>query len=87
LRETVSRSRRSTEFLGSESRSEHFSVEPAVMPTQIEQLPDLAGYLKQASDPRWQSVRLAAVRQWRERQPVAPASAAPSRGREEHYRE
>jgi type IV secretory pathway TraG/TraD family ATPase VirD4 len=87
LRETVSRSRRSTEFLGSESRSEHFSVEPAVMPSQIEQLPDLAGYLKQASDPRWQSVRLAAVRQWRERQPAAPASAAPSRGREEHYRE
>jgi type IV secretory pathway TraG/TraD family ATPase VirD4 len=84
LRETVSRSRRSTEFFGSVSRSEHFSVEPAVMPSQIEQLPDLAGFLKQASDPRWQSVRLAAVRQWRSRQPGNSESAAPSRTREGH---
>jgi type IV secretory pathway TraG/TraD family ATPase VirD4 len=66
LRTTVSRSRRHSEFLGSISRSEHFSVEPAVLPSQIEQLPDLAGYLKHASDPEWHRVRLDAVRRWNE---------------------
>jgi hypothetical protein len=34
------------------------------LPAQIEQLPDLAGYLKQASDPRWHKVRLDAVQRW-----------------------
>jgi type IV secretory pathway TraG/TraD family ATPase VirD4 len=58
LRSTVSRSRRLTEFFGSVSHSEHFSVEPAVLPSQIEQLPDLSGYLKQASDPKWRQVKL-----------------------------
>ncbi|HEV7614198.1 MAG TPA: type IV secretion system DNA-binding domain-containing protein [Steroidobacteraceae bacterium] len=61
---TVSTSRRWTEFFGSVSRSEHLSVEPAVLPSQIEQLPDLAGFLKYASDPRWQRVRLDATRAW-----------------------
>jgi hypothetical protein len=87
VRETVSRSRRATEFLGSVSRSEHFAVEPAVMPSQIEQLPDLTGYLKQASDPRWQSVRLAAVRQWQDRRPGTSSYDAPSRMREGNVRE
>jgi hypothetical protein len=67
LRSTVSKSRRYTEFLGSVTRSEHFSVEPAVLPSQIEQLPDLSGYLKHASDPEWHRVRLDAVRRWNER--------------------
>ena len=66
LRTTVSRSSRPTEFFGSVSRSEHFNVEPAVLPAQIEQLPDLAGYLKRASDPQWHRVRLDAVRRWNE---------------------
>jgi type IV secretory pathway TraG/TraD family ATPase VirD4 len=87
LRETVSRSRRPAEFLSSVSRSEHFSVEPAVMPSQIEQLPDLAGYLKQASDPRWQSVRLAAVRQWQDRHAAPSAVATVSRARQEIERD
>lgn len=64
LRTTTSRSRRQMDFVGTVSCSEHFSVEPAVLPSQIEQLPDLAGYLKHASDPRWYRVRLAAVSQW-----------------------
>ena len=64
MRTTVSKSRRPTELLGSVSRTEHYSVEPAVLPSQIEQLPDLAGYLKHASDPQWRRVRLDAVRQW-----------------------
>ena len=63
-RTTESHSHRYGEFGGSMSQSEHFSMEPAVLPAQIEQLPDLAGYLKQASDPRWHKVRLDAVQRW-----------------------
>jgi hypothetical protein len=74
LRTTVSRSHRQTELLGSISRSEHFSVELAVLPSQIEQLPDLTGYLKRASDPQWQRVRLDAVRQWNERRAAQRAN-------------
>ncbi len=76
LRTTVSRSRRYDELFGSVSRSEHFNVEPAVLPSQIEQLPDLAGYLKHASDPTWHRVRLDAVRRWSEHR-----SEEQSRGR------
>ena len=68
-RTTTSHSHRYGELGGSMSRSEHFSVEPAVLPAQIEQLPDLAGYLKQASDPRWHKVRLDAVQRWNEQRP------------------
>jgi hypothetical protein len=78
-RTTISKSRRQTEFLGSISRTEHYSLEPAVLPSQIEQLPDLAGYLKHASDPQWRRVRLDAVRQWnahREGRPAAGDAAA-----------
>jgi type IV secretory pathway TraG/TraD family ATPase VirD4 len=76
LRTTVSRSRRDAEFWGSTSRSEHFSVEPAVLPSQIEQLPDLAGYLKHASDPEWHRVRLEAVRRWNDGRTVQRARAS-----------
>jgi hypothetical protein len=55
---STSRSRRPTELFGSLTRSEHLAVEPAVMGSEIEQLPDLAGYLKLASRPAWQRVRL-----------------------------
>jgi Type IV secretion-system coupling protein DNA-binding domain len=64
---TVSKSRRATEFLGSVTHSEHRSLESAVLPSEIEQLPDLAGYLKYASDPQWQRVRLDATRAWQQR--------------------
>ena len=47
-----SRSRTST------TTSDHHSTEPAVMPAEIEQLPDLAGYLKLASRPEWMKVRV-----------------------------
>src|SRR5882672_9711813 len=67
MRTTISRSRRYGDAADSISQSEHFNVEPAVMPSQIEQLPDLAGYLKIASDPRWHQVRLDALRRWNER--------------------
>ena len=76
LRTSVSTSRQHTQILGSVTRSEHLSVEAAVMPAQIEQLPDLAGYLKYASDPQWQRVRLDAKRAWERRKPDVPASRA-----------
>jgi len=53
-----SRSRRPGELLSSITLSEHVGIEPAVMDSQIEQLPDLAGYLKFASVPHWQQVTL-----------------------------
>jgi hypothetical protein len=40
------------------SRAEHTAVEAAVMASQIEQLPDLHGYLKLASSPEWRRVAL-----------------------------
>ena len=77
LRTTLSTSRRYSEFLGSSSRSEHFNVEPAVLPSQIEQLPDLTGFFKHASDPTWHRVHLDAVRQWNARRGERQASATP----------
>jgi type IV secretory pathway TraG/TraD family ATPase VirD4 len=58
LRINKSRSRRPGELLSSITLSEHVGIEPAVMDSQIEQLPDLAGYLKFASVPNWQQVAL-----------------------------
>jgi type IV secretory pathway TraG/TraD family ATPase VirD4 len=66
LRTTTSRSLRMTEMLGSVSRSQHFSIESAVLPSEVEQLPDLTGYLKYASEPTWQRVRLDARNKWAE---------------------
>jgi hypothetical protein len=66
IRTTMSTSRRPAEIFGSTSQSEQFSLEAAVLPSQIEQLPDLDGYLKHASDPHWHRVRLDAVRRWQE---------------------
>jgi type IV secretion system coupling TraD/TrwB family protein len=56
VRTTTSTSRRFNEFVGARTRSEHFGVEAALLPSEIEQLPDLAGYLKLASTPHWQRV-------------------------------
>jgi type IV secretory pathway TraG/TraD family ATPase VirD4 len=60
LRTTQSVSRRSTEWMGSSTRSEHFATELALLPSEIEQLPDLAGLLKMASRPYWMRVKLEA---------------------------
>jgi type IV secretory pathway TraG/TraD family ATPase VirD4 len=45
--------------------SEQHAHELAIMPSQIEQLPDLAGYLKIASSPMWKRVRLETSERWR----------------------
>jgi type IV secretory pathway TraG/TraD family ATPase VirD4 len=69
LRTTVSKSSRATDMWESVSRNQHFAMEPAVLPSQVEQLPDLSGYLKYASDPTWQRVRLDAKNTWNELKP------------------
>jgi type IV secretory pathway TraG/TraD family ATPase VirD4 len=74
LRTTVSRSRRPTEMLDSVSRTQHYSVESAVLPSEVEQLPDLTGYLKYAGDPTWARVRLAATKAWQDAKPEAQRS-------------
>ena len=43
----------------SRSITEQHSTEPAVMPSELEQLPDLCGYLKTASSSRWLKVAFA----------------------------
>ena len=58
MRLTRSRSRRPGEFFHSLSEAEHWQVEPAVMDAQLERLADLSGFLKLASVPDWQTVRL-----------------------------
>ena len=61
IRTHVSRSR-SGGFLQdprhSKSISQQHVTEPAVLGSEIEQLPDLTGYLKMASRPDWLSVKL-----------------------------
>ena len=66
-RTAMSKSRRVTEIFGSVTHSRHISMEAAVLPSQVEQLPDLAGYLKYASNPAWQRVRLDAMSAWNQR--------------------
>jgi type IV secretory pathway TraG/TraD family ATPase VirD4 len=58
LRTTHSRSRRPLDLVGVRTASQQVAVEPAILASEIEQLPDLAGYLKVASRPEWLRVRL-----------------------------
>jgi hypothetical protein len=60
IRTNESRTHRDYEWLGSRTQSQHLSIEPALLPSQIEQLPDLTGYFKRASRPEWMHVRLSA---------------------------
>jgi len=59
IRVQESRSRRPTEWQDTVSTGAHHVIEAAVLPSEIEQLPDLAGFLKLASTPSWQRVRIA----------------------------
>jgi hypothetical protein len=58
VRTQVSIWRRPNEWLSSQTTSEHHVTEHAVMPSEIEQLPDLAGFLKLASSPSWSWVNI-----------------------------
>jgi hypothetical protein len=53
-----SQSRRPGELWPAVTEAEHRLVEPAVLDSQIERLPDLAGFLKLASSPDWLRVVL-----------------------------
>jgi hypothetical protein len=61
IRPTLSRTRRSGLFVEphhSVSRGEQHVTELAVLPAEVEQLPDLSGYLKFASSAAWLRIRL-----------------------------
>jgi hypothetical protein len=58
IRQQISYSRRPGEWRSSRNRAEQHVTEPAVLPSEIEQLPDLAGYLKLARAADWRKVRL-----------------------------
>ncbi len=60
IREQISRSRRPTEWMSTQTTSEHRVLEAAVLASEIEQLADLQGYLKFASTPQWRRVGLVA---------------------------
>jgi hypothetical protein len=82
---TVSTTRRSNEWIGwSTTTGENLRIEPAVMASEIERLPDLSGLLKLASVPDWQFVRLtpmtgpAPVRPRRPSVLTSPPTAGPA---------
>jgi type IV secretory pathway TraG/TraD family ATPase VirD4 len=58
---TRSRTRRATEWIPSTTVSEHRAIEPAIMASEIERLPDLEGFLKFASLPDWTRVILSYI--------------------------
>jgi type IV secretory pathway TraG/TraD family ATPase VirD4 len=59
IREQITKSRRPNELFSSQSIAQHHVTESAVLASEIEQLPDLQGFLKFASQPEWKRVRLA----------------------------
>jgi type IV secretory pathway TraG/TraD family ATPase VirD4 len=66
-RQTARGRDREAAFLSKGSRrstnvSEQHVIEPAVMPSELEQLPDLSGFLKTASSATWRRVRIARPR-------------------------
>jgi type IV secretory pathway TraG/TraD family ATPase VirD4 len=60
IHEQISRSRRPSEWMSTQTTSEHRVLEAAVLASEIEQLADLQGYLKFASMPQWRRVGLVA---------------------------
>ena len=58
IRSMESRSQRAGAWRYARSYSDHHATEAAVLPSEIEQLPDLTGYLKLASAPSWYKVTL-----------------------------
>jgi hypothetical protein len=58
VRISKSRSRHGLQVFPTVTRSEHLHLEPAVLDSEIEQLPDLKGFLKLASSSAWRRVAL-----------------------------
>lgn len=74
---TMSTTRRSGEWRSSSSKSEQIRIEPAVLASEIERLPDFTGYLKIASLPDWRITKLAVpleITSPRTREPQARAA-------------
>ena len=82
LRTLLGRTRHPGQWWGSSTtHSQHMTIEPAVLASQIERLPDLEGFLKLASLPDWRSVRLVAGNEPAATPPAAvepPAASAVS---------
>jgi type IV secretory pathway TraG/TraD family ATPase VirD4 len=87
LRTSVSKSRRATDVWASVTHSQQIAVESAVLPSQVEQLPDLAGYLKFASEPAWLSVRLDAKKAWEQYRATPSGTRADIRSGPERARQ
>jgi type IV secretory pathway TraG/TraD family ATPase VirD4 len=77
IRTTLSKNRRLNQVFDSTSLNQHYSVEPAVLASEIERLPDLTGYLKHASDPDWRQVRLEATKRWDRHRSAEPGAGRP----------
>ena len=76
---TISETCRPHELMPSTTSSQNVRIEPAVMASQIERLPDLQGFLKLASVPDWQVVKLTPMSgpaPFRQRKPAAVTSPA-----------
>jgi type IV secretory pathway TraG/TraD family ATPase VirD4 len=58
IREQITKSTRPNEWLASRSVAQHHVTESAVLASEVEQLPDLQGFLKFASTPEWRRVQL-----------------------------
>jgi hypothetical protein len=66
------------QWFSSKTTSEQRSIEPAIMASEIEQLPDLQGFLKFASTPDWQYAALTHVEYPTIDRPRRAGSAAPA---------
>jgi hypothetical protein len=58
VRTVTSKARANKEWLPDETTSEQHVSEYAVLPSEIEQIPDLCGYMKLASSSSWMRVRI-----------------------------
>lgn len=83
LQTTISRTRAAGAWRSSTTTSQHLQVETAVLASEIERLPDLAGFLKLASVADWHFVELtpmAEAGEARRRRPTVVASSPPAGG-------
>jgi len=74
VHKTRSKTRNSRDWMASTTTSEQLKIEPAVMASEIERLPDLTGYLKLASIPDWLAVKLTPISQPAKPRPRRPVS-------------
>jgi hypothetical protein len=78
---TYSKSRRDSEWIPSVTSNQQLRIEPAVMASEIERLPDLSGFLKLVSIPDWFMVKLVHTTMAgkpRPRRPVPPPPPEPT---------